>query len=63
MGTPKLMSTFVIGDVQGCYDELKKLLDICKYNQKTDCLWLAGDLINRGPKNLETMKFILDKSI
>ena len=55
------MSTFVIGDVQGCYDELKKLLDICKYNQKTDCLWLAGDLINRGPKNLETMKFILDQ--
>ena len=55
------MSTFVIGDIQGCYDELKKLLDICKYNQKTDCLWLLGDLINRGPKNLETMKFILDQ--
>ena len=61
MGTSKLMSTFVIGDIQGCFDELQKLLEVCKFNHRNDCLWLAGDLINRGPKNLETMKFILDQ--
>lgn len=52
------MSTYVIGDVQGCYDELQTLLANLKFNPQHDAVWFVGDLINRGPKNLETIRFI-----
>ena len=61
MGTSTKVSTFVIGDIQGCFDELQELLKKCLFDQRNDCLWFAGDLINRGPKNLETMKFVLNQ--
>ena len=54
------MSTYVFGDIQGCFDELEKLLLECQYDREVDQIWFVGDLINRGPKNLETMKFILE---
>jgi bis(5'-nucleosyl)-tetraphosphatase (symmetrical) len=54
------MSTYVIGDVQGCYDELQTLLATLKFNPQRDAAWFVGDLINRGPKNLETIRFIRD---
>ena len=44
------MSHYVIGDVQGCYDELIKLCSKIKFNPKKDTLIFAGDLVNRGPK-------------
>jgi bis(5'-nucleosyl)-tetraphosphatase (symmetrical) len=47
------MSTYVIGDIQGCYKEFKELLKQINFNKKKDTLWLAGDLVNRGP-NLTT---------
>ncbi len=53
------MSTFAIGDIQGCFDELMTLLALVDYDPDTDTLWLTGDLINRGPKNLETMEFVM----
>ena len=52
------MSTYAIGDIQGCYDSLVKLLDKIKFNPNQDTLWFAGDLVNRGPKSLETIRFI-----
>ena len=52
------MSTYCIGDIQGCYDELKQLLRIIDYDYKRDHLWFVGDLVNRGPKSLETLRFI-----
>lgn len=52
------MATYVIGDVQGCYEQLLALLDKIHYNQKLDTLWFAGDIVNRGPHSLETLRFI-----
>ncbi len=52
------MSTYAIGDIQGCFDELQALLEVINFNPKKDTLWLAGDLVNRGPKSLETLRFI-----
>lgn len=54
------MSHYVIGDVQGCYDELIKLCSKIKFNPKKDTLIFAGDLVNRGPKSLEVLNFCLE---
>lgn len=52
------MATYAIGDVQGCFDELKTLLTQIDFNSDRDQLWFTGDLVNRGPKSLETLRFI-----
>ena len=53
------MSHYVIGDVQGCYDELIELCSKIKFDPKKDTLIFAGDLVNRGPKSLEVLNFCL----
>jgi bis(5'-nucleosyl)-tetraphosphatase (symmetrical) len=52
------MAVFVIGDVQGCCDELKLLIDALNFDAGKDQLWFVGDLVNRGPKSLETLRFV-----
>lgn len=52
------MSTYIIGDVHGCYDELRQLLRRIDFDRRHDRLIFVGDLINRGPKSLEVLRFI-----
>ena len=52
------MANYIVGDIQGCFDELQLLLQKANFNKQTDTLWLAGDLVARGPKSLETLRFV-----
>ena len=53
------VKTWIIGDVQGCFETFMALLKQCDFQaQHGDRLWLAGDLINRGPRSLETLDWV-----
>ena len=54
------MANYVIGDIQGCFDEYSLLLNKIKFDSKKDFIWLTGDLINRGPASLSVLKHVYD---
>lgn len=52
------MAVYAIGDVQGCFNELIQLLEKISFNPKKDQLWFVGDLVNRGPDSLKTLRWV-----
>ena len=51
------MATYVVGDIQGCFGPFQCLLDQVEFNPNKDRLWSVGDLVNRGPDNLKTLRW------
>ena len=52
------MSHYVVGDIQGCHDEFRQLLDLIAFSTTDDRLWLVGDLVNRGPDSLGVLRTV-----
>lgn len=52
------MTSYVIGDIQGCYDALQRLLAKIRFSPDKDVLWFVGDLVNRGPDSLKVIQFV-----
>lgn len=52
------MTDWAIGDIQGCAKPFFRLLERIQFNPTTDTLWVAGDMVNRGPDNLSVLRFI-----
>lgn len=51
------MTTYAIGDIQGCYHAFQALLQRIRFDTKSDQLWLVGDLVNRGNGSLEILRW------
>jgi bis(5'-nucleosyl)-tetraphosphatase (symmetrical) len=52
------LARYAIGDIQGCYVQLRALLERVKFAPDRDQLWLVGDLVNRGPQSLEVLRYV-----
>jgi bis(5'-nucleosyl)-tetraphosphatase (symmetrical) len=52
------MGTYVVGDIQGCLQPLQSLLRAVRFNPDSDVLWSVGDIVNRGPKSLKSLRFL-----
>ncbi len=50
-------NTWIIGDIQGCYNGMMRVLEQVGFEPERDCLWSVGDLVNRGEQSLEVLRF------
>jgi len=54
---------YAVGDLQGCLKPLKQLLKSSPFEVEHDQLWIAGDLVNRGPQSLQTLRYVKKLSV
>ena len=52
------MAIYAVGDLQGCYDSLQRLLDAIGFSEADDQIWFVGDIVSRGKKSLKTLRFV-----
>jgi len=53
------MAIYAVGDIQGCYDPLMRLLEKVRFDPTADRLWCVGDMVNRGPDSLKVLRFLI----
>ena len=53
------MARYAIGDIQGCKASLDRLLALIAFSPGRDELWLVGDLVNRGPRSLDVIRWAM----
>lgn len=51
---------YIVGDIQGCYNELRALLDKVHFDPQQDCLIAVGDLVARGPDSLAVLRLFME---
>ncbi len=52
------MAVYAVGDIQGCYEPLRRVLDRVEFDSELDQLWCVGDLVNRGPDSLQVLRYL-----
>jgi bis(5'-nucleosyl)-tetraphosphatase (symmetrical) len=54
------MADYAVGDIQGCFDTFLALLKKIQFDKRHDRLWFVGDLVNRGPRSLDMLRWVVE---